>query len=201
MDSYITIDGIQHELRVPSGSQSGLKLNTSFTVASGTEEITVADENSVYTIDFDLRKSIVDANGQPGYFLKPVLRLVQNINTGNLSGTVALTLLEAENCLDEGNVVYIFAGAVTPDDYISTDNDDTDIDPPSVSMLSFDAETEVYSYEFSYLSAGTYTLALTCSADLDDELDNQEVVFESILNGDVTINAGNNSFPIELPSS
>jgi len=76
MDSYITIDATQYELRVPSGSQTGLKLNTPFTVAEGTEGMTVADEDAVYTIDFDLRKSITDPQGQPGYILKPVLRLV-----------------------------------------------------------------------------------------------------------------------------
>lgn len=79
---------IQYELRVPSGSETGLKHNTPFTVAEGTVDMTVADENSVYTIDFDLRKSIVNPGGQPGYFLKSVLRLVQNINTGTISGTV-----------------------------------------------------------------------------------------------------------------
>ncbi|MBT3202856.1 MAG: DUF4382 domain-containing protein [Gammaproteobacteria bacterium] len=196
MDSYITIAGTQHELRVPSGSQTGLKLNTPFTVAAGTADMTVADDNSVYTIDFDLRKSITDPKGQPGYILKPVLRLIQNINTGSISGTVAATLLEASHC-STGNAVYVFEGNdITPDDITSADIDDTDIDPVTASLLSYDDITEVYSYEVGFLSEGAYTLAFTCVANLDDENDNVEVVFETIDNVDVV--AGENTdFPIE----
>ena len=83
MDSYVVLDGGgEEELRIPSGSESGLKLNTPFTVAAGTSDIAVGDDESIYTIDFNLAKSVINPDGQPGYFLKPVLRLVQNIDTG-----------------------------------------------------------------------------------------------------------------------
>ncbi len=81
MDSLIDLDdGSQHELRVPSGGESGLKRNKGFTVT--------ADAHSAYTIDFDLRKSVVKPNDQPGYFLKPVLRLVGNVQAGAIRGTM-----------------------------------------------------------------------------------------------------------------
>ncbi len=167
MDSYITIDGTQYELRVPSGSQSGLKLNTPFTIAAGTVGMTVADENSVYTIDFDLRKSIVNPVGQPGYFLKPVLRLVQNINTGTISGTVDGSLLIGANCSDElpmtGNAVYVFSGEnITPDDI-----DGTEVESVTTALVNHDGDTGFYNYEVGFLSAGDYTLALSCNADID----------------------------------
>lgn len=189
MDSYITINGTQHELFIPSGSQSGLKLNTPFTVAEGTVGMTVADENSVYTIDFDLRKSIVNPVGQPGYFLKPVLRLVQNINTGTISGTVDSQLLVGANCSDQdpltGNSVYVFAGEnISPDDI-----DGNEPEPVTTALLNFNDETGIYSYEVGFLSEGNYTLALSCSADLDNiETDDSTVLFDAVDN--VSVVAG-----------
>lgn len=192
MDSYITIDGTQYELRVPSGSESGLKLNTPFTIAEGTTGMTVADENSVYTIDFDLRKSIVNPVGQPGYFLKPVLRLVQNINTGTISGTVDSQLLVGANCSDQdpltGNSVYVFAGEnITPDDI-----DGNEPEPVTTALLNFNNETGIYNYEVGFLSEGDYTLALSCSADLDNiDTDDSTVLFDAVDN--VSVVAGENT--------
>lgn len=192
MDSYITIDGTPYELRVPSGSQSGLKLNTPFTIAEGTVGMTVADENSVYTIDFDLRKSIVNPVGQPGYLLKPVLRLVQNINTGTISGNVNPNLLVGSNCSDSdpltGNSVYVFAGEnITPDDI-----DGIAPDPLTTALVNFNDQSGIYSYEVGFLPEGDYTLALSCSADLDDiETDDSDVLFDAVDN--VSVVAGENT--------
>jgi len=187
MDSYITINNVDYELRVPSGSQSGLKINTPFTVAAGSTGISVADENAIYTIDFDLRKSVVNPGGQPGYFLKPVLRLVQNTSTGSVSGTVDPSLLAGSNCSDSdpltGNAVYVFAGTVTPDDF-----DEIGVEPITTSLVKFDTESGTYSYEAGYLAAGDFTLGFTCSADLDDEDDNADVMFDVVDN--VAIVAG-----------
>jgi len=189
MDSYITVNSVDYELRVPSGSQSGLKINTPFTVDGTNTGISVADANAVYTIDFDLRKSIVNPGGQPGYFLKPVLRLVQNTNTGSVSGSVDPSLLIGANCSDAdpltGNAVYVFAGTVTPDDF-----DGIGIDPLTTSLVEYDAGSGTYSYEVGYLAAGDFTLGFTCAADLDDENDNAGVVFDVVDN--ITIVAGEN---------
>ena len=188
MDSFITINNVQHELRVPSGSQSGLKLNTPFTVAAGSSDISVADENSIYTIDFDLRKSIVNPTGQNGYLLKPVLRLVQNLNTGSISGTIQPSLLTGLNCSDNdpltGNAVYVFSDANT----IPDDIDDIAAEPLTTSLVSFDTTSGDYNYEIGFILEGSYTLAFTCSADLDDENDNANVVFDVVDN--VTVTAG-----------
>jgi len=189
MDSYITVNSVDYELRVPSGSQNGLKINTSFTVAAGSTDISVADENAVYTIDFDLRKSIVNPVGQPGYFLKPVLRLVQNTNTGSVSGSVDSSLLVGANCSDAdpltGNAVYVFAGTVTPDDF-----DGIGVEPLTTSLVNFDSGSGIYSYEVGYLVEGDYTLGFTCAADFDDEDDNANVIFDVVDN--ISIVAGVN---------
>lgn len=198
-DSYITIDGVQHELRVPSGSQNGLKLNTPFSVAAGTDGISVDDDLSVYTIDFDLRKSIVDPVGQDGYFLKPVLRLVQNVDTGSLSGLIDGDLLIAEHCTDDdpltGNAVYVYSG----ENIIADDIDEQDAEPVTTALVAFDESEGSFSYEIGYLSAGTYTVALTCNADLETEADDSNLmVFYPVDN--VVVEAGvNKDHPISTP--
>lgn len=61
----IVIAGVPSPLKVPSGSQSGLKLQGNITLTPG--------EVTSITIDFDASKSIVKAGNQ--YLLKPVLHI------------------------------------------------------------------------------------------------------------------------------
>src|SRR5690554_1944891 len=77
-----TPDGGTGTLAVPSGEQSGLKLKGNFVVA--------ADSSNNFTIDFDVRKSIVNPPGNElsDYILKLVLRLVDNLEVGAIEGTV-----------------------------------------------------------------------------------------------------------------
>src|ERR1700732_2757288 len=71
-NSYLTLsDGTMHGLQVPSGSETGLKLVSGFTVPSSG----VVD----YTIDFYLTKATPCPPGKsPACILKPVERLVDN---------------------------------------------------------------------------------------------------------------------------
>jgi len=69
-DSYMITDGQEIELRIPSGGETGLKLVSGFTVATGGA--------ANFTIDFDVRKSITNPPGLPEAILKPALRLVNN---------------------------------------------------------------------------------------------------------------------------
>ena len=85
----IDLSGVEHTLKVPSGSESGLKINQSIVVEAG--------KTSHFTIDFDLRKSLKlagsgngngNGNGNgPKYMLKPVLRLIEDAKSGSLAGT------------------------------------------------------------------------------------------------------------------
>ena len=159
-------------MKVPSGSQSGLKINQSFTVAAGTADLNVGDDDT-YTIDFDLRKSIVDPGGQPGYFLKPVLRLVQNIMTGSVAGKIDNAFLIDASCgVNAANAVYLYTGSsITADDIGST------TEPVATSLVELDAGSGEYRYELGYIEQGTYTIAFTCQAELDLEGDDV-VVFQ-----------------------
>lgn len=167
-DSYIVIGGVIHELTIPSGAQTGLKLNRPITIP----------ENGIasFTIDFDLRKSVHEAAGD--YVLRPTLRLVDNSTDGALSGTVDLA---AALCADPA-AVYVFEGAgVTPDDVDG-------VDPDPVATASVDPVTGDYTVAF--LPAGEYTAAFTCDAadDAPDTDDDAAVAFSGTT--DVSITAG-----------
>jgi uncharacterized protein DUF4382 len=85
--SYIKFaSGEQFPLYIPSGSESGLKINRPFTVAAGGVTRLVAD--------FDLRKSVLEPPGlEPNYVLKPVLRLMDELEVGDIDGDIDLAAL------------------------------------------------------------------------------------------------------------
>ncbi|MFY0642979.1 MAG: DUF4382 domain-containing protein [Bacteroidia bacterium] len=78
-NNEIVVNGTNHDIKIPSGSQSGLKLNLHQHLDAGTS----------YNIwlDFDACKSVVEkGNGQ--YSLKPVIRTFADSTNGKLKGYV-----------------------------------------------------------------------------------------------------------------
>lgn len=161
-DSYIVQStGEECELRVPSGAESGLKLNRGFTLP--------ADGSAALTIDFDLRKSIHAPPGQrgstesctQGYLMRPTLRIVDNADVGAIAGQVDSALVTAD-CVP---AVYIFSGNdVVPDDIEETGST-PDIDPLVVAPVSIANGDVAYRYRAAFLPPGPYTVAFTCSDD------------------------------------
>jgi len=176
--SYIDLaDGQRFPLYVPSGSESGLKLIRGFTVAAGS----VSD----FTIDFDLRKSVIAPPGRaPNYILKPVLRIVDNLRVGTLQGTVAAALVPA-GCTP---LVYVFSGAgVVPDDLDVAAAPDVD---PLVSVpVTLDAASGEYRFRVAFLEAGEYTAAFTCDGALDTPEAEETLLFVGTRNVTVTADA------------
>ena len=180
-DSYIDLqDGSRANLYVPSGSQSGLKLNGGLSVPDGGVRSVV--------VDFDLRHSIVKPQGQTAYTLKPVLRLVDASQIGQLRGRIDPARLSAGNCTGDlntgaGNAVYVYAGSgVTPDDSGGAR-------PPLVSgAVSYDGASDEYRYAVAYLPAGSYTVAFTCQAFEDNPEADDSLVFSPPVS--VNIGAG-----------
>lgn len=77
--SNIVVNGIVYSLNVPSGEQSGIKLNHAFDIQPGL----------VYELmlDFDAKHSIV-LTGSAQYKLKPVIRVVPTVISGTISGKI-----------------------------------------------------------------------------------------------------------------
>ena len=152
LDTYI-VDGTgTHELTIPSGAQTGLKLVQGFTLAQG--------DIANFTIDFNIAHSL--GSNASGYFLKPTLRLVDNTQAGVLIGNVSPTLITA-HCSDGGSdagAVYIYSGAVTP-----TDISGATTDPVTTARVTTDG---TYAYTIGFLSPGSYTVAWTCDEGADD---------------------------------
>ena len=159
-NSYIEINGAQYPLVVPSGAQTGLKLVQGFTMT--------ANQVANFTIDFMLQQSITAPPGQSSggtqdYFLKPALRLINNVQAGTISGTVALSTLQSNSACLTGYSgsgplpnahVYVFSGAVTPSSSL------TPVVEPQITLSSSGS----YTYEQPFLLAGGYTLAVVCTS-------------------------------------
>ena len=167
-DSYIVLPGgAEHELTIPSGDETGLKLNRGFNVPDG--------GSADFTVDFDLRKS-VHVTGMGEYLLRPTLRLADNALSGAIAGTVDAALVPA-GCTP---AVYVFeGGGVTPDDI-----DGTAPEPVTTATVKLDAG--VYKYKAAFLEAGSYTVAYTCQAALDDPALDDVLVFSGTATVSVT---------------
>ena len=75
----VVLGGLGFPLEIPSGMETGLKLNHEFTIV----------ENTLYelTLDFDVEHSVI-LTGAGQYMLKPVIRVVANAVSGSISGTI-----------------------------------------------------------------------------------------------------------------
>ncbi len=205
-DSYITIDGADCELEIPSGDERGLQMIRGFTVGVGS----LTD----MTVDFDLRKSVLQPPGQTtevpvcdgqAYVLKPVVRLVDNLEVGTISGSVDANLIIAQcgdavaNGVYPGNV-YLFGPVTetylgTPDDYDIVESDPNGADALASAMV----DPETFDYTIAFVPAGDYRVAYTCDEDAplvdadaaDDPAGDDEVVeFTPADGAAVTVTAG-----------
>ncbi len=94
--SNVVVNGVPYPLEIPSGQQTGVKLNHSFDIQSGL----------LYELllDFDAERSIVvTGNGQ--YKLKPVIRVTPVVSSGTISGKI--------NPLSAAGFVYAISGTDT----------------------------------------------------------------------------------------
>jgi hypothetical protein len=77
--NYVIDNGIKQYLKVPSGTQTGIKLNHDFTI----------EHNILYELilDFNVDKSI-HKTGNGKYMMKPVIRVMPMIISGSILGQI-----------------------------------------------------------------------------------------------------------------
>ena len=154
--SYIVFSDntIVKNLYVPSGAETGLKLVGGFTVPD--------DGSADFTAEFDLMKSVTAPGGlMADVVLRPVIRLVNNVEAGTLTGQVDNDLATAEGCAP---AVYVFNDDVMPngiEDMVVDPND-----PVATAMVNKEtggADQDEYHYTVGFLLADDYEVAFTCN--------------------------------------
>lgn len=166
--SYVMVNGNQDPLtlKVPSGTQSGLKLVSGFTVAQGSK--------MNFMVEFNLRKSLT-MTGNPNtgavtYILTPALRLLNMEQVGSISGTALPTIsingvsISSSSC---SPAVYVYTGTgATPEGFYTTASSSSTGATPltSATLTPPTSTTSNYTYTVGFLEAGSYTLAVTCAA-------------------------------------
>ncbi|MCC5879569.1 MAG: DUF4382 domain-containing protein [Idiomarina sp.] len=179
--SYVSVDGEQLPLRVPSDQ---LRLDGPTLSAGGT---------FAYTLEFDLRRALINPQGLPGYTLTPRgVRLVDNSQIGHLEGEVAELLLINNECSvapadtrEPVAAVYLFAGSDLQLNELAG-NTDSDDDAYTSVTVRYDGVSN-YPFEIGFIDQGEYFAALTCDTHDSPEEDN-DIVF--IKGQNVTISAG-----------
>ena len=78
-ENVVVVDGVEHDLRVPSGRQSGFKIQHVFTIAEG--------ETYAAILDIDAARS-VHRTGHGQYMLRPVMRMHARARVAHIGGTV-----------------------------------------------------------------------------------------------------------------
>lgn len=171
-DSYVTLpDDPDTKIPLVMSDTSGLTITGGFSVDK--------DATQNYVIDFDLRKSVRDPlTGTTTYQLNPALRLVNEDNSGSITGTV--TGAGATNC---SPAVYVYQGS----DATAGDEGSGNA-PYTSSLIHLNASNSSYTYTVAFLPPGNYTLAATCSAAADTVDASAEIVLSNKVN--VTVQKG-----------
>ncbi|WP_052464836.1 DUF4382 domain-containing protein [Geoalkalibacter subterraneus] len=89
-------DDVDHELKVPSGQNTGLKLVKGFDIHEG--------ETTKIILDFDARRSVVKAGKSGNYNLKPTIKVLDTVEMAKVTGTVMDADLEKPALLQKAYV-------------------------------------------------------------------------------------------------
>ena len=182
LDSNITLigNGNVDPLVIPAGKPTQYSVPVNF--------IVFQNINASYTVDLDLRKSVLPDPSNPNqYLLQPSLRVVNNDDYGNISGTVANTLVSS-GC---NPAVYVYSGKVTPTD-VNINAPSGSVQPISSALVGINGTTSQFAFGVGFLPPGQYTAAFTCQANLDDPTKTDNIQF--LATTLATVAAGNTSF-------
>ena len=117
----ISDDNIQHELKIPSGFQSGVKIVKGFTISE--------NETTEIILDFDALRSVVEAGNSGKWILKPTIkvgelkeysiingRVTNNAGDAGIPNAYVSAQIFYSEALDEKDKVIIQAGTITDDE-------------------------------------------------------------------------------------
>jgi hypothetical protein len=149
----LTSGGSTADLTVPSGAQTGIKLNLQFAEGGQNQGgVEIAGGQTVLVVDFDVSQSfVVQGNAQTpaginGFLFKPTLRVVVEDIAGSVSGSVSTELTG----LDLSSVI-VTASPV----------EGTTLEPYQTMVGSATVDPTDGSYAIHYLVPGTYAVAVT----------------------------------------
>ena len=158
--------GEMYPLYIPSGAESGLKLQSEFIVPAGG----VAD----FVVDWNLAQAIHAPTGQDmNHYLRPALKITNRAESGVVRGTVDAALIDenAPTACAGGNRVYLFArpgdGEVLMDD-LDMVTDDPRAEVLTTASVDYSVDRDAWEWVFGFVAPGSYTVAFTCSAMADD---------------------------------
>jgi hypothetical protein len=121
-----------------------------------------------------------------GVSLSDVASLIKEdskVRKGNITGVVDSRLLASMHCTGS-KAVYIFLGHDTPPD----DIDKSDPNPVKSVNVEYDSISGRYRYNAYSLTEDRYSLALTCQADRDSPVQDDDIRFGGMKN--VTVSGG-----------
>jgi hypothetical protein len=160
-DHYvIRSDGNRYRLDI-SGDELGI--DADFSIDNhGTTDL---------TLDVDLRSSLREPDvHNDDYRLEPVMRLVEDKDSGTVSGTIPASKIDGDG---SDCAVYAYKGEVTPDDIGGSGSE-----PYTSTVVSLGSDG-LYRYKVAFLPEGSYTLGLSCNVDEDDPEANDDLDFRT----------------------
>ncbi|RKQ50677.1 uncharacterized protein DUF4382 [Roseivirga pacifica] len=163
-------DGTTQEIDVPSGSQSGYKINGEFEVlANGVSEV---------VLDVDLRKALV-MTGNGEYKLRPTARLIGKSESGTIMGSVDVSQMSA----DSKTVVYAYAEGSYSDSEMGEPAEGSARFEGSVNSATVDASGN---FTLAFMPEGDYEIIVASYE--EDPMDEDGFTFTSATKVEVEIN-------------
>lgn len=182
-NNTIEIDGAVYDLTTPSAR--GVQ-TSGFIVPAGGEV--------ALTIDFDVRKSIVNPQNDSTYKLKPVVRLVDDSTVGTISGTVTSELI-TEQCGAPAVMEESFLGNIYVHENLEAEPDDIGSANEPLVVVPVNYNGSDGEYTAAFVPSGTYKVSYSCGDDFVETADGQpaddDLTFVGMQN--VEVNEGETS--------
>jgi len=172
--NYVVVEGeTEKPLKVPSGYQTGIKILHGFNITAG-----AAVDATKIILDFDAKKSVVEANGDSGWHLKPTIKGLETVDNSIGDNAIAIATTGSEGGVDVSAQIY------TPEPSEPTD---PPWDPMDEVMVEGTAESDGDGYYKIYLPPNTYNVVATKDGFIPECLEVQAEFFEELTDVDFAL--------------